>query len=276
MTECAPVDNKAAINCYIKHLKKKNQLEANFIEYAVEFNSSLCKEFVSEVRKELYRNLETKMKDEYNLGNAMKCIRNDLRAHHFAEQSMKFLVYEDTQTMPSDEKQRKVTEIRVQLEKTSKQIIMTCLYARAFGRIFDGIFMLPSSGEDSEDPRKQYCTRQLVIDKKLLDTKMYIVSLNPRNLNLLSFDCCDILANVKSDFRQILQRMLKRNPFEFDKNEQDCIAEKFRQAGIIDRMMLLGVLHRLNISEDKKALEKIVFVDEAVQASFTLSVCSEK
>jgi hypothetical protein len=263
MAESKAIINYAQVNCYIKRLKIVEKLEADYPEFNVEDQIESCANYTKILEEEVYKKLALSVRHKTDFGKYTKCIMNDLRSRNWVDDIMKQAVYLASDTLTDAEKTMMVDEIEDNVEKSAVEAFNYCIFDKEFGEVFDEFFKTDdSSSEEDEDPVTDYCARKYVIDKSLIDTALYNVILNPKNLDISAVNCEE---NLKNTFKQIQDVILKtikeEEDFRFDANQMECAMEKYRQGSFIDNFIVIAVLSELKLTDEQKRTERKRFID---------------
>ena len=129
-----------------------------------------------------------------------------------------------------------------------------------------------SSSSDEDDPTEDYCTRKLVVDNKLIDTTKYNIILNPKNLDVSAVNCEQELEKAFKSFEVILMKMVKDDDDLNDEKSQ-CILNKYREQHFGHKLIRLGVLSELEISDENKLEERIAYIQSMYDLVSTIKEC---
>lgn len=260
---CRSVDDSPQINCYIRHLKNAKKLESHFLERPEAYQVSNCSELIDSYNKKLYQQLASTVLSSI-FHDAVDCIISEMKNSNASDDYMKRLVYSKSK-LNSVEKQKIDLELKQNIKTTLKNATKSC---KAFDGVhrkqFDQYFKLFLDAV--KDPLKEYCVRKYVIENKLINTALYNVSLNP-TANSTEETCARFLEKFVESFTRDLIEVLKDDGRGFNDGELECFLKKLQKSKFIDKMLVIGVLSEIKISEVQKNAERKSYVEFMANAS---------
>lgn len=273
----APVSTSAKLNCFVRKLKSENKLATNFPEFAVTNEDNECEAFLKAAEKEAYQAIAFRVRMKSNYGEHTPCIMSDLRLRSWVDDIWLKYIYQASSSMPEDEKVKKSAAIDDKIEESMIEAFIGCIYEKKFGALFDQIVSadMNSIDDTATEWKQDYCIRKLVVAKNLIDTSVYNVTLNPRNLNVDSIRCDEVLVPELAQMREMLIETLKSEDMQLKKHQVQCIANKFRDERYIGKFLAVGVLSELRITDEQKAVERKKFIHFIVEIVLSMEACSE-
>jgi hypothetical protein len=253
------------INCYIKHLKEVNKLDASYPEFAVANQTQNCVELIKINNGKVYQQISAKIRNELPFTESTDCILSEMKSQKSADDYMTRLVLSTSNTLTANEIQKKDQEIKLKIKATLRNATKSCkAFEKAHDKEFDSFFKIFSEG--AADELKDYCVRKHVIDNKLLNTSIYNVTLN-LNANATEISCAIILEKFAERFTKELMTTLKDDGKGLDELELECYLEKLHQSGFLNKLLVIGVLSQIGITEEQRKIERKNYVDFMNKAS---------
>lgn len=270
----APTDNEAAgINCLIKHLKGMKKLPASFPEHSggTFLSSSDCDSVITEIKKDCYKEIALMFRIDTDFNVHTKCIMADLRTHNMLEETLLMRVYEMSESLTASEKKKKISEVGDNVENIMKEALISCIYKQAMKELSEDT--INNKNIDLGDTKMMdYCGKKRIIDNGLIDTTVYKINLNPDNLDVEGVDCDAVLKSKIRIFVKHLYELLQGGK-KFDKDVFDCFVKKFKESKYFNRLMVLGIMAELDLSEEEKAAEVQKFIDFMKELTYTVANC---
>lgn len=257
-------------SCYIKHLKAVGLLDDNFSEYdELLADENICN--IEELKKNIYRESAMHIRRNTEFGDSTKCILDVLRANKWVDYVMLQKVYS---ILDGNEKNPKQSGVERFVEKTAENAFLFCFVEKEFGELFDDNIKKDSSSEE-DDPVEDYCETKYVVDNELIDTVGHDVVINRNNIDTSKLNCEEVLQRVFGELEEDFIKTLSDEHDDFDFNEQEvqCTLEKYRTRNFGQKLMRLGVLKDLNISEREKADERKSFIYDMYEIIQNIKEC---
>lgn len=157
-------------------------------------------------------------------------------------------------------------------------LILTLISARAgssaipntFGLVFDNVFVHKT--EYGNDPMTDYCARKYVVENNLIDVNTYKVVLNHKNLDIEGINCSKVLETEN----KLVEGMMTAafvNPSRTP-SEVACMKQKVVQSGFVGKLMTIGVLSNVEITDEQKQNERRRFVEFGSQLIKSVATCN--
>jgi phosphoribosylaminoimidazole-succinocarboxamide synthase len=252
------VDDSSHINCYIKHLKNANELDVNYPEITGDYKHVNCSELIKNNNNKLYQQIATNALSGSIFNDFSQCLIEELKTSNAANHYMKRLVYSNS-NWTSELKQQKDKEVKNNIKVILRKVVKSCKVCEVLnGKQFDSYFKIFSEG--SKDPVKEFCVRKHVLENKLIDTSTYNVTLEP-NTNATELICAKKLESFAERFTKELITVLKDNGRGFTDAEVECFLARLQNVKFMDKMLVIGVLSEISITEAQKADERRKYVE---------------
>ncbi|CAO1347423.1 unnamed protein product [Diamesa tonsa] len=255
-------DNKVK-NCYADRLKVKGLLEANVTTGL--FDNETCSMQLAALRSDLMKNIR-----EEN-GDDASCAEAKLDQTNFFHQNVKKVFYEKSTELSDIIREEKIKESTAVSSKILQGAIDQCRTPRVFAELFDVIFENSDKDIAALTPQDEYCAIKYAVDKHLLDTNVYKVFPNPKNINLKSVNCTDTKSRILEPFNNKLSQTL--NAGIKDEKLAACRLQKAELLEAVDLTLAISLLKDLRISMDQKTSERRKFIDRIRIINENLKSC---
>lgn len=226
----------------------------------VESQAEKCAQYAETLEKDVYEKTEEVLL-QTRWADSAPCIINELKSSNFTDIHMKQAVVSASELLTDFGRKVRTDEIQENFEKVFSTATNYCIYGKEFVEVFDEIFKKgDSSSEEGEDPVGDYCTRKYVIDKNLIDTSVYKIILNPKNLDISTINCEE---SLKTSFKYVQDMILKtiKEEDKLDEKKVKCAIDLFRQENFNNNFAMIGVMSELNLTDEQKKAEKKRFID---------------
>lgn len=270
-TTSVEVISKGKINCFIKHLKSNNKLETNFPEHHHVNETVDCNQLIKDYQGASFVKLHNVLTRSVKFGTEAECIMNDLNGASFLDVYMIFDVYQASITMSKADKKKMISVWDVRSKQDLEAAARSCWYRKDFGDLFDGLF-IKSNNTNDYDPVEDFCARKFVFNKNLLDSKIYIIELNPKNLDVRFINCDEVLKKAAKEIQEFMGNIFK-NDESISLKIIECAMEKYQTGNFLDQIMAAGVLSQLDISDYRKQCERKKFIELMTQITNELGNC---
>jgi len=261
------VETKAEkFECIAKNLRDKKLLDTDF-RFSESSHTLECEAVITEHKENILRdNLNlTSLREESEDSKASKklvqdnlaCIREELIDSGYPEVMMKISVYVVSQNLVMKQRKQLAASAKAEGDRKMQTAIIKCITGPIFSEMFDNIM----KGEDEqalEDKQINYCIRKYVVDKNLINTIEFPVTINPKNIDI-NFDC---EVRMKTAI-EILEEVLKQTYKGVYKSEVQlhCLTKVIITGKGLDYTAKAFVLSEINLPDDKKNRFRSEFVD---------------
>jgi hypothetical protein len=263
--ECYPVHECSKINCYIRHLKTADKLNANFTEFEIESEALDCDEVIESVKTQIYDAFVPSMLGE-DFVSLKECFVSEMKTRNWADEALLQVILDASLSMSEVEKHQKMKESKRNAIKTSLVSMKSCGFNRkSYEELFET--RLRIFNESANDPIADVCAKKYVIDNQLLDTEIYNIDVNSTDSDV---DCKIFLDKTSETFKQGIIDELKSSATvnQHLANEQlQCLTEKLTQYNVVGAMFKVHVLSKLHITVEQKEEEKKQFAEQMDQIS---------
>lgn len=278
---CAETDSESdplTLECMANYLKDKNLLDDKFTSYTRKkpfvcdlYMSNVCE---STLDKAIESMLETSSDDSSEVKRMKKvlaensaCIRQQLLAISYQDDTIKYLLYSETDRLTEDHKAKIVDEAENELLLKGKFAEAMCASSFIFGEIFDDAIKNSRGNSRPDDDRKtsndaeaienlkaEYCIRKYVVDNGIVDTKEFTINLNPTNLEL-NFECEDPLKGQFSMMEEIVFLNILPDKDDLEgagsqlKSEVACLRSSLKNAEALTVFAKVAVLSEISLSD---------------------------
>ena len=256
--------------CVANFLKNRNLLDKNF-KYIPKINQLECGTIVTDLKEiildeTLDRISEPSTDDESDESMDMKklykensgCIRGQLNTVGYADLMIKLYVYEQSKRTSKNQKKKLKSATESEATKKLAIAISLCVSEPVFGELFDNLMKNDDKeAETLDDKQNDYCIRKYVIDKELIDTNKFPVTLNPDNIEL-NFNCNNRINSILEDMKKIINE-----GFEIpgqNKKQARCLSKAIKSENGVEYIAKISVLTEIQITDDLKKELRSEFV----------------
>lgn len=257
-------------NCYAEYLKARGLLEQNFHTDPFVGNFQLCEATVTAASQMQLTTIREKFMKVESLKDSVDCVVDRLRTSMYNDFQLLKEVLEETRLLKDEEKISQLKEVTKVLKMLSTDSVQFCLRIRDFSETYDIMF----DKDEEEDLVGDYCVRQHVLEKGLIDTNLYKVDLNPANITTQNIECDKIIS---SELKQLEGGIrLHESSKLFGSEQIECVIRMYHKNDYFSRVMAIGVLGELNLTEDQKKLEKEKFLKKIINLSEQMPDCFQR
>lgn len=153
----------------------------------------------------------------------------------------------------------------------SESEAQSSLYEKKFGQLFDAI--IENKHNDHEG---DYCARQFVVDKLLIDKSVYNLVPDPSKVDVATVDCETVMETGLRNIRNTILSIFKGDgEWQILKTEKgaDCALEKIHTRLIAEKFIIPAVLSRISISDEQKQAERKRFIKMLSEVADEISTC---
>jgi hypothetical protein len=230
----------------MKSIKKLNE---NFPEHNAIVKIDRCENFIELLEKAAYKKAAGLLRKEQDMEKEhAKCSLDILRSHGWVDDVILAAIYEDSATISTEEKHKKITELENKINLEMKNAVDKCVLQDEFGKMFDELMKSPKSSDHDTNCMKKYC-----LEKDLVDANTY-------NLGVGSYpaDCDAVMKTTVSALKQMIINKLKSSGLR--KTQITCVVEGNRRLHFFDKTILVAFLSQIQMTEAQKAVERKKFV----------------
>lgn len=269
LVQAAEVESmENTFNCYAEYLKRHGLLGSDYKSDPFNGEAELCDIVLSSTTAGVYSALLEEFSQVDEFKSSAECIVEGLRKAKWSDLDIKEQVYEFMDTLSAEEKAAKIQELKLLQGRISSEAIISCMADKEFGELFEQIFRK----DEQEDFGGDYCARAYVVDNQLVDTNIYKIELNPKNLKTQEIQCGEIIyKNFKAAEEELREHLLKDVGENSEKVE--CFIKQYHQHRYFNKTLAIELLGEINISNDRKLIEKESFIKFMIEVTKTLSKC---
>lgn len=248
-------------------------MDTNFPEHNQLNETVDCNQLIKDYQEASLVKLHNILARSVKFGTEAKCITTDLNAGSFYDIYMIFEVYQASVTLSKADKKKITSDWDVRSKLDLEAAARSCWYRKDFGDLFDGLF-IKSNNTNDYDPVEDFCARKYVFNKNLLDSKIYIIELNPKNLDIRFINCDEVLKKASKEIQEFMGNIFK-NDESISLRVIECAMEKYETGNFLDLIMAAGVLSQLDISDYRKQCERKKFIELMTQITNELGNCAK-
>lgn len=265
--DATTTENNAKVNCYIRHLKSKEKLDADYPERADAGEGEDCDRLIKRTEKDLYKFSAQSSRRRSDFRKYTKCMTTVLRAEGWVDDVILQAVYRDNESLSIVEKQQKVAELDERISRAAEEAFSKCVFEKKFEELFDRLSKASkdsssdssSSSEEntSSDNIDDYCGRKYIVDNNLVNQT---VVLNPKNINMDDVDCDARLKEKFAIFDAMLRAKLNDENLELNEQQVKCALTKYREAKFGDQFLAAAFIGSKKVNSAQRSFEKKRFV----------------
>lgn len=250
-------DNKERF-CYADRLRLNRLLEVNVTTGS--FDNETCSMQLAALRTDLMKNIR-----EENEADA-SCAEFKLNQTNFFHQNVKKVFYEKSTELSDIIREAKIKESTAVSSKILQNVIDQCRTPRVFGQLFDDIYANKDKNITASTYQDEYCAIKYAVDKHLLDTNVYKVIPNPKNIDLRTVNCTNTKLRILEPFNIKLSQTL--NAGIKDEKLAACRMQKAQLLEAVDLTLAISLFKDMQISADqvnserRKFIERIRFIND--------------
>lgn len=269
--------------CIANFLKSKNLLDKHF-KYVPQLNQLECGTVVTDLQdiimdETLESVSESSTDEESEESRDMRklyqdnsvCIRGQLNSLGYSDLMMKMYVYQHSKRTSNNQKKKLTSATEAEAIKKFAIAISLCISEQVFGELFDNLMKNDKEEvETLEDKQNDYCIRKYVIDKELIDTVKFPVTLNPDNIEL-NFTCAIRIDGIFEDLKKIIQ-----DGFEIpgqNKKQVRCLNKTIKSENGIEFIAKMSVLSEIQMTDDLRKELRSEFVQTIKKLHLQMIKC---
>lgn len=269
--------------CIANFLKSKNLLDKHF-KYVPQFNQLECGTIVTNLKdiiidETLERISESSTDEESEESRNMRnlyhdnsaCIRGQLNSIGYSDLMMKIYVYQHSKRTSNSQKKKLTSATEAEATKKLAIAVSLCMSEQVFGELFDNLMKNESEEvETLEEKQNDYCIRKYVIDKKLIDTDKFPVTINPDNIEL-NFACASRIDSIFEDLKKIIQ-----DGFEIpgqSRKQARCLSRAIKSENGMEYIAKISVLSEIQMTDDLRKELRSEFVQTIKKLHMQMIKC---
>lgn len=260
-------------------MKATGKLTADYPEHNVEnsIDETVCENNVNNTQEISYKMVALKLRKMKGTNKYTKCFMSQLRALNWVENVLLQVVYEASTTLTEAEKKFKSEQIQNVSTKQAEKVSTRCVYEMEFGEFFDSMIKTDesSSEEEEDDPISLYCMKKYAVDSKLVDTAVYNVILNPKNIDISATNCDEINKDTYKKIEDLILKFIKDDDFGFTEKQVQCAMEKYRQGNFTEKVSRILALKEVGITDEQYKSERQIFASFMADTTGSLVECNE-
>lgn len=255
-------------NCYADYLKRQGLLDNNFKSEPFNGEAELCNIVLSTTTAGIYSALLEEFVKVGEFNGSAECIVETLKKAKWSDLDIKEQVFHFMKSLSDEEKEIKIRELKKLQENISSDAIISCMAEKEFGELFDQIF----NKDEQEDFVGDFCARAYVVGNQLLDTNVYKIIMNPKNLITKDINCNEIMKkNFEAAEIELREHLLK--DVGENSGKVDCLIDQYHRHRYFNKTLTIELLGELNISNQQKSIERENFINFMVEVTKKLSEC---
>lgn len=257
---------RPSLECLADYLKFRNVHDNSF--NSVEPYTGPPSKCTDDLRAEIndiYR--ETRMKIESNFLQKpyVDCAIENVEGEIFENIKLKALAIDlkgvGLKFWKISAKNAKIDDINRKAQEMVDDAIIKCKGVFDYGAFFDSFF--EQKRRETLSDINDYCVRKHLVEKALINPKLYNFQMNPKNINVNDIDCNLVLSQIYEQMKISIASV-----------GSPCVVKMFIDNGYLDLMMKIEILAKLNITPAEKASEKEHFVNTMINVTHRIKKCT--
>lgn len=155
------------------------------------------------------------------------------------------------------QKGNKIDELKEITKKMADEAVVKCKISNDFGELFDSFFE-SRGGKKNYDGEREYCIRDYMIKKNMIDPDAFGFEINPTRVRTDKINCNNLMDILIDDTYRYIARI-------FDNCE-----DVYKSSNYLDYVLKAEVLGKLNLSNYEKLNERQNFINSMVEISYQL------
>ncbi|CAO1423212.1 unnamed protein product [Diamesa tonsa] len=156
------------------------------------------------------------------------------------------------------QKGTQIDELKKKTKRMEQRAIAKCKISNDFGDLFDTNFESRGVKKHDYDGEREYCIRDYLLKKNMIDPGAFGFELNPRRVRTDRVICSDVLDILIDDtYRYVATRY------------ENC-EEIYKSSNYVDYILKAEVLGKLNLSNYDKLNERQSFVQSMTAIAYEL------
>jgi hypothetical protein len=279
----APTREKVDVECIASYLKEKGVLETYFrynppdeFLKCNELSFTLSKNYLNDTYADYTVHVTDTEDNTYSYGNLKysnstmpyaECSINQYEPAGIIDILSKKLVYTTIKKLSRKQE-------RVLLEKLQNDLVKSVQLIEAIcaPEIFSGTFFDEKLQEIDNDHQTDYCIRQYLVDKKLIDPKVTQINMNPHGIRT-GFDCTYKVENYLDKMEKSVQVYFERETRQ-PRHQVRCIGLTIQKHNTADYLTKVTYLNAGTDRSGNGAEEKQKFAQFMLRLFKDLLKCS--
>lgn len=282
---------KQLFDCSYKHLTENFLLShVKRLNYTVLPKNEMCGAIVKGFRDETSKYLKDLVDEDKHFKTFADCMVKKLVSFNVSDLYLEKFVYETDRTMSRLRRQKAVSDTNAAIEENIEFTQELCAPEIVFGERFDEYF---SDSEDDESPepatavqspvseeeieilQEDYCHRKHLVDKGLIDTRIYKIVVNPSNINVKNIDCEKNWIQTNEDFSIGLAAGFIYRLGMITKESKECIIHTARNGNYAETMLRIWMLSEIKITQNQKIDERANYIKRMKNIYADIMKCHE-
>lgn len=227
-----------------------------------------CENIVEALREEFYDQVKSAVESDEDFEQKTDCIIEKLRTFNLGDVYLEKYIYVNDEAMSILKRNRAVSDAIVKIEQKLELAEEICAPKKMFGDWFDEshdetlIANEIESGEKDEfQLQEDYCQIQRLIESKTIDTKVYNVTLNPKNIETVSLKCDKIWAESTQEHVLGLKEEFAVGLNQPSNKEVRCFMDTINRGNYSEVLMKVYWFNEIRLTKAQRIAERSSFID---------------
>lgn len=244
-------------------------MNEEILEYVDNYIGSLgdCESAVRSTLAGIYNSLRNSLSSDRNSRAQTDCVMREIEEE---DDTYELLVLRETAVeMISNwrfwkyfSKSSRIEELQAASKEIVRKLLLTCKGHLEFGYYYSQILDRTVSWDRSGE--QEYCLRQILVEKKLINPSIYNFNMNPKKVRIEFLNCTVIFDDVAENLYKEIQATKKVN---------DCLLKVYREHGYAENILKSELLSKLSLSSSDKTKEKQDFINRMVEITIDTKNC---
>lgn len=226
-----------------------------------------CQLNIKNLKADMYKSVRNKMIQSQQTVKHHDCIVDYLKSEFWAENKIKYEVYDASSQLPVVERRRVLSELLDLSERQSSIAVNYCLHENDYGSAYDELANVRN--ETEVDRVMNYCCQKFVIEHGM--AKDYEVNLTNTSTNTIN--CNKKIKEFKDDIENGLVSDVLSLKFDASDDDIDCIMRVQNDENYTEKMIQFSVIARLNLTEAANLQERKSFIKFLSLVTHEISKC---
>lgn len=253
--------------CMVDHLRSLKLLDKDFRyrSTSTSSESSQCQSDIEEYRGLFYEAMESELKGDEDLSENVDCLIEQFKNINLAEVSMKKSIYQNSRAVSQRKRKKFIKAIEFSLEKKMSNAIKMCTFEQAFGEAFDEFFgkdpEKQEEPEGEEEHQVNYCLKKHMVDKGFINTTVYNLDLNPKNIDISELNCDKYIEAAVDEAVDLIKEEFEEELELPSKRFMRCITKTAREGNFLEISLRVQILSDLKISKELQVEERSHYIE---------------
>lgn len=257
------------VECLADYLKFNNVSDDTFDKTIKNSGDIQCSENIRSKVDSIHGEIQSKIESNLLQSPYSDCIMKEIRGQKEFELNKLHAIYVDKKGIglkfwKYNSKKSKIEELENNAQEVINSAIIECKGRADYGQFFDSYYEKHKHDSSMTD-EVDYCARDHLVKKQLIDPKLYGFKSNPKNLDTRNLECSLILSSTLDKLKS-----------EVGGASNDCVLNTFYDNGYIDMILKIQLLSKMSLNQHDKENEKTKFANAMIELTRKIKSCPIK